>query len=235
LLTIPSRSRSALSSKTAQFGIAPEDHPDSQRLRLIHGQLALLDVVTERHIAAHPHALLLRGRNFVADALAGDLALELGEGEQHVERQTPHRGRRIELLRHRHKGRIVRIEDVDNLGEIGERPGQAVDLVNDNDLNLAGLDIGEEPPERRPLHRAAREASVVVHVGARDPSGVALTHDIGFASLPLSIERIELLREALVGRLPGVDRAADDEPGSGVISPRHGPLSRLSKGPAAAA
>ena len=27
--------------------------------------------------------------------------------------------------------------------EIGERPGQAVDLVNDNDLNLASLDIGE--------------------------------------------------------------------------------------------
>ena len=38
-------------------------------------------------------------------------------------------GRRIELLRHRHEGRIVRIEDVDNLGEIGKRPGQPVDLT----------------------------------------------------------------------------------------------------------
>jgi hypothetical protein len=41
----------------------------------------------------------------------------------------------------------VRIEDIDDLGEIGERTGQPVDLVNDNDLNLASLDIGKEPLE----------------------------------------------------------------------------------------
>jgi hypothetical protein len=35
------------------------------------------------------------------------LALELGERQQHVERQAPHGGRRIELLRHRHERRIV--------------------------------------------------------------------------------------------------------------------------------
>ena len=35
--------------------------------------------IAERHRAAHPHALLLGGRDLVADALAGDLALELGE------------------------------------------------------------------------------------------------------------------------------------------------------------
>jgi hypothetical protein len=33
--------------------------------------------------------------------------------------------------------------------------------------------------------------------------------------------------EALVGRFSGVDRAADGEPGPGVISPRHGLFSRL--------
>src|ERR1019366_5029892 len=41
--------------------------------------------------AAHPHALGLRRGDLVANALARDLALELGEREQHVERQTPHR------------------------------------------------------------------------------------------------------------------------------------------------
>src|ERR1700730_18723653 len=74
----------------AQFRIALEDHPYGRRLRLIHDQIAVLDVVAERYVAAHPHALLLRRRDLVADALAGDLALELGEGEQHVERQAPH-------------------------------------------------------------------------------------------------------------------------------------------------
>jgi len=69
----------------------------------------------------------------------------------------------------------------------------------------------------------------------RDPSGMTLVHDIGLASLPLGVERIEFLLEALVGRFSGVDRAADGEPGARVISPRHGPLSRLSKSSAAAA
>src|SRR6202022_3800950 len=58
----------------AQFRIAPEDQPGSRSLRLIHDQFAVLDVIAERHVAAHPHALALRGRDFVADALTGDLA-----------------------------------------------------------------------------------------------------------------------------------------------------------------
>ena len=89
--------------------------------------------------------------------------------------------------------------------------------------------------ERRPLHRTAGQASVVVHVRKRDPSGMTLAHDIGLARLPLGVERIEFLLEPLVGRLASVDRAADGESGARVINPGHGPLSRLSKSPAAAA
>ena len=211
----------------AQFRIAPEDQPDGRRLRLIDDQFAVLDVIAERHVAAHPHALLLRRRDLVADALAGDLALELGEREQHVERQAPHGGRRVELLRHRHERRIVGVEDVDDLGEIGERPGQPVDLVDNDDLNLAGLDVLQKPLEGRPLHRPAGQAAVVVHVGKRDPSGMTLAHDVGLARLALGVERIEFLLEALVGRFAGVDRAADGEPGSRGISPGHGLFSRL--------
>jgi hypothetical protein len=59
------------------------------------------------------------------------------------------------------------------------------------------------------------------------PSGMPLAHDVGLARLPLSIERIEFLREGLVGRFAGVDRAADGEPGPAVISPGHGLFSRL--------
>src|SRR5258707_4779137 len=83
------------------------------------------------------HILLLRGGDLVANALADDLALELREGQQNVERQAPHRGRRVELLRHRNKGRVLGVEDLDNLGKIGERAGQPVDLVDGN---------GVEPP-----------------------------------------------------------------------------------------
>ena len=60
------------------------------------------------------------------------------------------------------------IEDVDDLGEIGKRPGQPVDLVDNDDLNFPGLDVLQKPHEGRPLHRPAGQAAVVVHVAKRD-------------------------------------------------------------------
>jgi len=41
----------------AQFRVALEDQPDGLCLRPIHDQFALLDVIAERHVPAHPHAL----------------------------------------------------------------------------------------------------------------------------------------------------------------------------------
>jgi hypothetical protein len=57
------------------------------------------------------------------------------------------------------------------------------------------------PPDRPPSS----------YIGKRDPSGMTLTYGIGFASLALSVERIEFLLEAVVGLFSGVDRAADSE------------------------
>src|SRR5208337_4242440 len=59
----------------AELGVAPEDRPDARRLRRVDDQLAILDIVAERDVAAHPHALGLRRGDLVADALARDLAL----------------------------------------------------------------------------------------------------------------------------------------------------------------
>ena len=53
-------------------------------------------------------------------SLADDLALELRKGQQNIEGQAPHRGRGVELLRHRNKRGAPRIEDLDDLGKIGE-------------------------------------------------------------------------------------------------------------------
>ena len=49
-------------------------------------QLAFDHLVAKRHRPAHPQPLLLGGGDLVTDALAGDLALELGKAEQDVER-----------------------------------------------------------------------------------------------------------------------------------------------------
>ena len=39
---------------------------------------------------------------------------------------------------------------------------------------------------------------------------MGLTLDIGFACLALGIEGVEVLFEAVLGRLPGIDRATED-------------------------
>src|SRR5438128_10822465 len=59
---------------------------------------------------------------------------ELSKGQQHIEGQPPHRARGVELLGHRHERGALGVEDLDQLGKIGERAGQPVDLVDDNDV-----------------------------------------------------------------------------------------------------
>src|SRR6202007_2606215 len=107
-------------------------------------ELAALHPITERRHTAHPHPLLFRGGDLVTDALANDLALELRKGQQNIESEAPHRGRRVELLRHRNKGRASPIEDLDDLGKISQRAGQPVDLVDDYGIPPTRRDVREQ-------------------------------------------------------------------------------------------
>jgi hypothetical protein len=113
---------------------------------------ALLDPVAERNRSAHPDALPFRGGDLVADSLAGDLALKLGERQEDVEGQPPHAGGGVEGLGHRDEGDTMRVEQLNQFGEVGKRSRQPVYLVDDDDVDLASLDIVQQLLERRPLH-----------------------------------------------------------------------------------
>jgi hypothetical protein len=63
------------------------------------------------------------------------------QGQQDIEGQASHRGCGVELLGDRHKRHIMLVEEFDQFGKIRQRPGQPVDLVDDNDINLAGPHI----------------------------------------------------------------------------------------------
>ena len=52
----------------------------------------------------------------------------------------------------------MRVEDFDDLGKVGERAGQPVDLVDDDGVDLPRRDIGQQPLERRPIHRRRRKS-----------------------------------------------------------------------------
>src|SRR5438477_11300009 len=199
----------------AELTIESEDAAYRLGLGRVDDERALARVIAQRHIAAHPHALLLRGGDLVADAFAGDLALELGEGQQHVERQASDRARRVELLRHRDERHSLGVEELDQPRKICERSGQPVDLVDDHDA--AGPDVAEQILQRRSLYITAREPAIVIARFGQYPALVALAADEGLAGFALRRERIELLLEPFLGGFAGVDRAAL----AARVTPRH--------------
>ena len=83
----------------ADLEIALKQVPHEGRVFFDDLERSVLDSIAKRHNAAHPDALLLRSGDLVADPLAGNLALKLGEGQKHVEGQPSHAVRRIERLR----------------------------------------------------------------------------------------------------------------------------------------
>jgi hypothetical protein len=96
---------------------------DDSHLAIFHG-------VAKREAASDPDALLLGGCNLVPDALRSNFPFELSKGQENVEGQASHGRRGIELLGDRDKRDAMSIEQLDQFGEVGERTGQAVDLVN---------------------------------------------------------------------------------------------------------
>ena len=164
--------------------------------------------IPQRHHAADPDASLFRRGDLVANALAGDLSLELGEGQEHIQSQPPHAGRRIEGLRHRNERDALGVEEFDQFGEIGERPREAIDLIDDDDVELIQSDGVEKLLQGWTFQTAAGKAAVVIVIANERPALARLTLDIGCASLALRVERIEVLLKPMIGRHARVDRTA---------------------------
>jgi hypothetical protein len=53
----------------------------------------------------------------------------------------------------------VGVEQLDELGEVGRRPCEPVDLIDNDDIDLALPDVGREPLQGRALGRACGVAS----------------------------------------------------------------------------
>ena len=105
--------------------------------------LAQADVgVGDRHSFAVSWPSATRVVNFVTKATISEFSIFLAT--------------RAPAASCRHDGRWSDIEQLDQLGEVGKRPGQPVDLVDDDHVDLAGPDIVQQLLDRRPLHRPAR-------------------------------------------------------------------------------
>ena len=80
------------------------------------------------------------------------------------------------------------VKRLHQLGEVGQRPGQPVDLVDHDHVDLAGLHILQEPLQRRALSIAAREPTIVISGSQQGPSGMRLAADISLRGVILGIE-----------------------------------------------
>ena len=175
--------------------VAPENVNDDAGLLLIDHQLTVAHVVAERRHAAHPHALLLGCGDLVAHALPDDLALELSKGQQDVQRQPSHAGGGVELLGDGDERHAAAVEDIDELGEVGQRARQAIDLVDHDHVDPARLDVGDQPFERGPIHASAGEPAIVIERRRYGPAFVLLGENEGCAGFALGVERVEGLLE----------------------------------------
>ncbi len=176
-------------------------------LSLVDQQLppAGCNVVAQRRSTATPLAQAFGRGHLVADALDHVLALELGEADQDVQHQPAHGRGGVEVLGHGDEGDLVLLQDLEQTDEVGERAGQAVELVDRDHLHLACFDVGQQALQGWALGIGSGEAAVVVAFGADHPALAALTGNELLAALTLRIQAVEFAVEAFVGALAAVD------------------------------
>ena len=120
----------------------------------------------------------------------------------------------IEGLRHRNKRDALDVEEFDQFGEVGERPCEAIDLIDDDDVELIHSNGVEQLLQGRTLETAAREAAIVIMTSDQRPALTGLALDVGFTRFPLGVERVEILFEPMIGRDARVDRTTANLVGS---------------------
>jgi hypothetical protein len=70
------------------------------------------------------------------------------------------------------------VEQLDQLGKIRQRPREAVDLVDDDDINPPGADIVQQPLKVRSVRGPAGVTAIVIAGPDQGPAGMGLALDI---------------------------------------------------------
>ena len=84
------------------------------------------------------------------------------------------------------------LEHLDQLGEVGQRAAEAVDLVDYDHVDQPGLDVAQQPLQCWPLQSRAGDSAVVVMIGQRDPALALLADDVGERGIALGMKAIKL-------------------------------------------
>src|SRR6266850_4470737 len=105
------------------------------------------------------------------------------------------------------------IEQLNQLGEVRQRPRQAIDLIDNDDVDLPGADVLQQSLQIGTVGRPTGVSPIVIAGPDQGPAGMGLAFDIGGGSIVLRIQRVELLVEPVLSRDPRIDGAADRSDG----------------------
>src|SRR5271154_3307139 len=86
---------------------------------------------------------------------------------------------------------------------------QAVDLVDDNNVELSRADIVKQSLQVGTVGGPTGVSAIIISRSNQGPAGMGLTFDISRGRFVLGIQRIELLVESVFGGDAGVDRATN--------------------------
>ena len=92
----------------------------------------------------------------------------------------------------------MRFKHFDQLGKIGQRPSQPVNLLDNDHIDLTGTNILQKRLQSRPLQRATRVPAVIIAGFDQSPALVRLALDIGLSSFTLSMKGVEILLQSLL-------------------------------------
>src|ERR1700740_1403893 len=89
---------------------------------------------------------------------------------------------------HRDEGGTPGIEDLDDLGKIGERAGQPVDLVDNDGVDPPRREVSQQPLQTRPTHPRAGEPALIKSRAQAAPAFLPLALDEGLAGFTLRLQ-----------------------------------------------
>ena len=81
------------------------------------------------------------------------------------------------------------------------------------------LDVGQQPLQGGPVQIGAATAAIIIMPGQHGPAFLPLAEYVGFRACPLRIQRVELLAQALLGGLAGIDGATHRAGHAGRVAP----------------
>jgi putative component of membrane protein insertase Oxa1/YidC/SpoIIIJ protein YidD len=119
-------------------------------------------VISDWHSATHPHPFAFGGCDLVPYSLARHFPFELGEGEQNIQGQPPHRSCGVELLSDRYEGDSARVQSLYDPGKIGQATGEAIDFIDNDGIDFAIFNVFQQSLKCGPFHGSAGISPVVV-------------------------------------------------------------------------